>query len=593
MLNSSMEPTKRQRNGKPMGPRRLRLEPLELRTLLSASPFAPPGMDPGTVLSGWMAFSAEQDAGADYTSSQREGQPLAGQDSNVAPVAADPSTGLSGADMAALQHSDAMREAITSALAAYSSKLASVPVSEAQSAASGYDPTAQSLASSMAASLDSATGSFGADLADALGTDPGPGPMFTAFSTDPNGTVNPLEGHLRDLLTGGGSAGVPEMDAGQGDVDAYAPRPWTYSWMDDPGADAREPQPSRQADELRDAVRSAADAYMEQYDSQNLLLSALGGTDLGAFGPYQAPAYDSLIGDSGLDSVATYKLFGLMDTWAGYSVWTLTSQSTQSASQESLSYSTETLLDNDLTTSSDLSTGVTSSTGLEEWSEGGLIDISEGSSSFSDDDSEALPSWLRTSVSEPVERGVVDLLWGRYRDRTSEQSETEEDSSEQKEQRSDQDSRGEEGKDAPAKISDVVFESSEGGMIELSMVSYPSVPSPTVKTAHDRAERVSIDRGLAFYQAFELATSPLHSHESAEATEASHENVDSSADPALTTSAAEAATSDTASQTVAANQHHAAAAPVIMIVSMASSLGKTSGDEDQAEDEGRQDERRC
>lgn len=569
-----------------MGPRRLRLEPLELRSLLSASPFAPPGMDPGTFLFGWMASPSAQDPGADYASSQPESQPLTPQPSSVSPVTAVPSTGLSGADVAALPHSEAMRKAITSALAASLRKLASPPVSDAPSPTSGHDATTQDLDASLGASLEFATGPCACGPADLLADDLGPAPMFTASSMDPNGAANPLEEHMRDLLTIGNSVGVPGTDSSQGDLNAHAPPPWIYSWREAPGADGREPQPSHDADALRDAVRSAADAYMEQNDHQSLLLSALGGADLGAFGPYQAPAYDSLIGNRGLDSVATYKLLGLLDTWAGHSVWTLTAQNSQSVPQESLSSSTETLLNNDLTTSSDLSISATPSAGIEEWSEGGLIDISEGSSNFSDDNSEALPSWLRTSVAEPAERDIVDLLWGRYRDR-SEQSETEDDSSEQEEQRSDQDSRDQEGKDAPAKISDVVFESTEGGMIELSMVSYPSVPSPTARTTHDRAESVSIDRGLAFYQAFELATSPLHSHESAETTEASRENVDSPADPALTTSAAEAAASDTASRTVAANQHHAASVPVIMIVSMASSLAKTSRDEDQAEDEGR------
>ena len=587
MLNSSMEPTKRQRNGKPMGPRRLRLEPLELRTLLSASPFAPSGVDPGTVLSGWMASPAEESAGAAYASSRAEGEAYSGQDVAVSPAVADGSSGLSG-DMLALQRSEAMR----AALASLAGNVASPPVSDAQSSASGYGATAQSLDTLTAASLDSAAGSHESNLGDALTADSGPAPMFTASSTDPTGAGNPGEEYMRDLFTSGSSVGVPEMDLGQGDVDAYAPRPWTYSWMDDPGAVAREPQPSHDAAELRDAVRSAADAYMEQNDFQNLLLSALGGADLEAFGPYQAPAYDSLIGDGGLGSVATYKVLGLMDTWAGYSVWTLTSQNTQSASQEGLSLTTDTLLDNDLATSTDLSSNAASSTGLEEWSEGGLIDISEGSSKYSGDDSEALPSWLRTSVSEPAERDIVDLLWGRYRDRASEQSEAEDDSSEQEEHRSDQDSHDKEGRDAPAQISEVVFESAEGGMIELEVVSYPSVFSPVPKTTHDGSETVSIDRGLALYQAFELATSPLNSHESAEATEAERDSVDSPADPALTTSAAEAATSDTASQTVAANQHHAASAPVIMIVTMASSLGKTSEDEDQKEGEGRKSERR-
>ncbi len=292
--------------------------------------------------------------------------------------------------------------------------------------------------------------------------------------------------------------------------------------------------------------------------------------------------HQSVGDDGGLINLVTYSLLGLMDSSSTCSTWTGAARHPQTVATDASDLAAHAIFKG-IASHSELTDGIDASAAADEWPEGGLIDLGQISPAFSDEESGPLPSWLRSPLSQSVDEDIVDLLWGRADSLVAEPGEAE--GTEQNERPSEEASPDDENSENSEANSSVASDSSEGGMIELAAVSSTAnvcwmtddTSGPVAKAVPNSAENIRVDRSLGLYRAFELATSLSEPAAASESAWNGQDAASAESGSNLTSATADtpAAETSAAAQAAPSDQHHAAAAPVILIVSLASSIAGT------------------
>ncbi len=576
MLKHSVTTTVRAKAERPAGPRRLQVEPLESRTLLSAVSPAPVGPETGFVADPWRPSPFDRQPSAEYAPAVSAADQLSASlvDNADPPSFPGPflrptgersrSLGLANGSFAALGDSMFTPAAGPSSLVNNGAGL--FPDGTASTTTEATTPGSPEFVAPLSPALFRGLGALAAY--DRGGQDR----AFPVGELD--GATRSLPGQDSKLGDAGMESKAPLALSITGNLDELAPRRSSppgvgmLAMLNDPFDDMARSHPWQEAGAPPDTIGS--------------LMIGGGQFETPRNEPPSVLMRQSVRDDGGLIQLATYSLLGLMDSSSAYSTWTGAARHSQTAAGDVSDLAADAIFQGIASRSEP--TGGIDASAADEWSEGGLIDVGQVSPAFSDEESGPLPSWLRSPLSHSVEEDVVDLLWGRVDNLVAEPGEAE--GTEQNEQPLDEASPGDENSEKSEPNPSVASDSSEGGMIELAAVSSTAngccqtadTSGPAAKAVPNSAENIRVDRSLGLYRAFELATSlsePVAAPESAwngqhAASAESGSNLTSAAadTPAAETSAA--------AQAAPSDQHHAAATPAILIVSLASRIAGTS-----------------
>jgi hypothetical protein len=357
------------------------------------------------------------------------------------------------------------------------------------------------------------------------------------------------------------------------------------SVLETPSKNLRDPLPWHEANRPPDVIRALTDFYFRREDlpMPHGSLAGDGEFDRFRYEPVHLSTYESVADDGSVITLAAYSLLGLTDTPSTHSVYTETARQSQTAAA---GLATDTTLGSGGSSRSQPAAGIATPP-FDSWTEGGLIDVGQNSSTFSDRESGTLPTWLRSSLSRSIERDVVDLLGERVRKLATDSGE--DDRAEQGDRQPNKTSSGNRNAENSSPASAIALETCEGGMIELAAVSTTGgagcqatrASDPVAKAGHDRAENIRIDRGLGLYRAFELASSLARPVEESNSAGDGRNAAATETESTLTATTADAPAAETSGATPAArsDQHHAAAAPVVLVMSLV--FGMTGAPEER------------
>ncbi len=524
MFRQPGEPTKRHKTGHPAGPRRLRVEVLESRTLLSAVPFAANNGGMGPAPHAWPPSPLAREPVAEYDTAASMLQQLSTQAADdVNPSAL----------LAALLQDPGARLAILH------------PADSAFAAAGGFAGAAT------AASSEQPPWAMA-----------GQGSSVLSSRVDDSASATLLSLLEQEAIFRGGDTQPGHSALGELDKMIEPQVPGWLSPGDRSGHLGTPPWDS--GHEQLDPIRILTEFYSKQDNPQASLASSIGGI-AAASRNYEtsSPSGRQQADHGGLIDLTDYSLLGMIDTSSSHSAWSETVRPSQTSTASLSNPATEIVLSSGVSSDSDLANAIgTSDAGA--WSEGGMIEFGPPSSALEEEESAFLPSWLRSSLSPSVEEDVVDLLRRRYHDHISDPDER--DSGQQDSQPQPTDASQAEISEESAAVARVAAQSAEGGMIELVAMTEESCqasPSaaPVARGVRGNGGNIRIDRGLGLYRAFELATSRSQAGQQASPLP----EAGSADSPATEKSAA-----SVPSPATRPDQNHAAAAPAMLVVSLVS-----------------------
>ncbi|GEM_PF-1789651 len=549
MFRHSTEPIRKPRIAKSTGPRRLLLEPLESRTLLSAVPFTPTAADMGPAPAYWQPPLPDLGRSA--------------QHETVAAATQQPLPATSNG----LEHLSPLARPQEAVLDPQHSPVPSLDLPGKLDVAAPILPVPRHLTAGRSddAALDQ-------PVSETLSLEAEP------FGTSPF----PLTDQRPHQFDGGGGIGAPQTKSSAHDLEALAASQaapaWELSSLNHLNVDRHIPPPSSGMYEPPGGMRSPSEDYFNRDGWRDSFSARPGLIELGTLGYElsQVSTYESLSEEGGLTAPAACSLLNLMDTLFGDSLWTNTTGNVWTGGADASSQTSETILSTRLARD-----GETGDSGLRDWSEDGLIDISGATPALSDGISTPAHLSMRTPLGETDLWEGHDLL-SRPLDWTAEAVEAV--FSESGEQRRDRDSRRDQKPAEAESIPNPTCEPGKGGMIELTTVPMTAdavcqagqTPVSIEEADRDGVRSIPIDRGLGLYRAFELATSLGQPSEASGSVAHQHNAAHPHADSALSAAvpaapAAEASAAGAATQPVQAD-HHAAAAPAVVVVSLASTI---------------------